>query len=177
MVRVLSLVLLSSYLGGAKPPVAPLDAARHPIHSTLTAISFDPAARLATLRVRAFADDFGAAIARWTHSRPVRPGMQAPAQDSLTFEYLTQMISLERAPGQVIPLEWCGVERTGAVLWFCLRGHLDHGLQGVRVADRMLNDLFADEINIVQMEEGTRHTSAVFTRRDAARVLIAKAAP
>ena len=155
--------------------MAPVDAVRHPIHSTLTEISFDPAARLATVRVRAFADDFGTAIARWTHSRPARPGVKAPAPDSLSFDYLSHALSLESAPDQFATLEWCGVEKTGAVLWLCLRARLDRGLEGVRVADRVLNELFEDEINIVQIQDAGHRTSAVFTRKDAAKVLIAKA--
>jgi hypothetical protein len=170
MVRVLSALLLSLHVMGA----ASSEAARHPIHSTLTEISFDPAARLATVRVRAFADDFGAATARWGRSRP---GQRAAPPDSLSFAYLAHAISLESAPSAFATLEWCGVQRTGEVLWLCLRARLDRGLEGVRVADRLLNDLFDDEINIVQVDDAGRRTSAVFTRMDGAKVLVEKAHP
>jgi hypothetical protein len=165
MVRVLSALVLSLGVADA----APREVARHPIHSTLTEISYDPAARLATVRVRAFADDFGMATARWGRSRP---GQHAVPPDSLSFEYLTRMISLESAPREFAVLEWCGVRQAGAVLWLCLRARLDRGLEGVRVADRVLNDLFDDEINIVQVDNAGRRTSAVFTRKDVPKVLV-----
>lgn len=165
MVRLLSGLLLTASVAGA----APLEAARHPIHSTLAEISFDPAARIATVRVRAFADDFGTAIARW---RRLHPRAHGTRPDSLSLDYLAHAITLESAPGGIAKLEWCGVQQTGAVLWLCLRGQLDRGLEGVRVADRVLNDLFDDEINIVQVETAGRKTSAVFTGRDAGKVLI-----
>lgn len=165
MVRILSVFVVSLALTGAAAPVD----SRHPIHSTLAEISYDASARRATVRVRAFADDFGTATARWGRSRA---GQRAIPADSLSFEYLSHMISLESAPGEFSTLEWCGVERTGAVLWLCLRAKLDRGLAGVRVGDRVLIDLFDDEINIVQMESAGRKASAVFTRNDAGKVLI-----
>ena len=79
---------------------------------------------------------------------------------------------MESAPGAVIVFDRCGVERTGAVIWFCLHANLDAGLKGIRVADRILNDLFDDEINIVQIDDAGHRTSAIFTRNDAAKVLI-----
>lgn len=168
MVRLLSVLLLATSLGVA----APLEAARHPIHSTLAEISFDPAAHVATVRVRAFADDFGTAIARWRRLHPRAPGTPS---DSISLDYMVHAVSLESAPSEFSKLEWCGVEQTGAVLWLCLRGRLDHGLAGVRVADRVLNDLFDDEINIVQVENAGRKTSAIFTPKDVAKVLVERA--
>jgi hypothetical protein len=168
VVRVVGLLAISLALLGA---AAPTDA-RHPIHSTLAEISYDAAARRATVRVRAFADDFGTATERWGRSRPRKT---ATSIDSLSFEYLSHMISLESAPGEFSAFEWCGVEKTGAVLWLCLRAKLDRGLEGVRIGDRVLTDLFDDEINIVQIESAGRKASAVFTRKDAGKVLIERA--
>ena len=68
--------------------------------------------------------------------------------------------------------ERCGVEHTGAVVWLCLRARLERGLTGVRVADRLLNDLFDDEINIVQIDDAGKRASAIYTRKDGAKVLI-----
>jgi hypothetical protein len=167
VVRVLSALVVS--LGAVGTP--PMAAALHPIHSTLTEISFDSVARVATVRVRAFADDWQTATARWSRWHP-RP--RVLSSDSLNVDYLTHMISLESAQGEIASLEWCGIQRTGAVLWLCLRGGLQRGLEGVRVADRVLNDLFDDEINIVQIESAGRRTSAVFTRKDVSKVLIRK---
>lgn len=145
---------------------APAEGARHPIHSTLTEITFDPHAHLATVRVRAFADDFGTATSRWGRARP------HAAADSVAFDYLTHAVSFESAPGTFAAFERCGVERTGAVVWLCLHARLEQGLAGVRVADRLLNDLFDDEINIVQIDYAGKRASAIYTRKDGAKVLI-----
>jgi uncharacterized protein DUF6702 len=147
----------------------PAEGARHPIHSTLTEITFDANARIATVRVRAFADDFGTATSRWGRSRPRAAAANA---DSVAFDYLTHAVSLESVPGTFVAFERCGVERTGAVVWLCLHARLERGLAGVRVADRLLNDLFDDEINIVQVDDAGRHASAIYTRKDGARVLL-----
>jgi hypothetical protein len=166
VVRVLTVGFLSLALIAA----APGEGRRHPIHSTLTEISFDASKRVATVRVRAFADDFGTASTRWGHAHP----RAAASTDSVGYDYLVHALSLESAPSEFVAFEQCGIERTGAVIWFCLRAKLDRGLKGVRVADRVLNDLFNDEINIVQVDDAGHRTSAIFTRNDVAKVLIAQ---
>ena len=165
MVRVAAALAAALVLSAA----VTAEAARHPIHSTLTEITFEPHARLATVRVRAFADDFGTATARWGRTRP---RVAAATADSVAFDYLTHAISLEAAPGTFVAFERCGVEHTGAVVWLCLHARLERGLAGVRVADRLLNDLFDDEINIVQIDDAGKRASAIYTRKDGAKVLI-----
>jgi hypothetical protein len=168
VVRVVSGALLSLSLIAAAPP----EGARHPIHSTLTEITFDAPKRIATVRVRAFADDFGTATSRWGRSHPRAANAASP--DSLGYDYVMHAVSLETTPGRFVAFMPCGIERTGAVIWFCLRTKLDTTLEGVRVADRILNDLFDDEINIVQVDDAGHRTSAIFTRNDVAKILIAK---
>lgn len=165
MVRVAGALAAALLLTAAMPA----EGARHPIHSTLTEITFDSHARLATVRVRAFADDFGTATSRWGRSRP---RAAAATADSTAFDYLTHAVSLESATGTIVAFERCGIERTGAVVWLCLHARLEHGLAGVRVADRLLNDLFDDEINIVQIDDAGQRASAIYTRKDGAKVLI-----
>ena len=142
---------------------------RHPIHSTLTEITYDAPGRQATLRVRAFADDFEAATARWSAGRKMAAGA---GRESTSFAYLAHTISLETAAGAPVRLEWCGVERSGEVLWLCLRGALPGGLIGAHVANRCLTDLYDDEINIVQTEYAGRRSSLLFTKGDGPKVVM-----
>ena len=143
--------------------------ARHAIHSTLTQITYDSGDRSITLRVRAFADDFGSATARWSAVHPAPHGAQS---DWLSVDYLTHAITLENSRGAAMRLDGCGVQRLGDLVWLCLRAPLPEGLGGVRLTNRVLSDLFDDEINIVQTEYSGRRASLLFTNGDGAKVVL-----
>ena len=126
--------------------------ALHPLHTTLTQLSYDVQSRTVVVTIRAFADDFHAA----THG----------VSDSTAFAYAVGGFTLTDGDGRALTLAWCGVRRTGDVLWLCLRAPAPSGLAGLRVRAGLLFELYGDQINIVQAEYGGRHVSLLFSRGD-----------
>jgi uncharacterized protein DUF6702 len=135
--------------------------ALHPLHTTLTDLSFSAADRTVLVSVRAFADDFRAAA--------------GDGSDSAAFAYLRSTFALSDRDGRVLPLVWCGVRRTGDLLWLCLRapapGERGRGLAGVRVRAGLLFDRYRDQINIVQASYDGRRASLLFSLGDSAKAL------
>lgn len=132
----------------------------HPLHTTVTQLAYRPGDRTVEVSVRLFADDLEAALAR----RSGTVELQADA-------YLRSSFRLLDASGAPLRLAWCGVKRTGDLVWLCLWGPAPSDLHGVRVDARMLFDLYADQINIVQASYGGRKESLVFARGDAPKPL------
>src|SRR2546425_211434 len=124
----------------------------HPLHATLPQLSYDAGDRMALITIRAFADDFQAAA----HG----------ASDSAAFAYAAMGFTLTDRDGRGLALAWCGVRRTGDLLWLCLRAPAPGGLAGLRVHARLLFDRYADQINIVQARCGARRVSLLFSRGD-----------
>src|SRR5438093_9650795 len=90
----------------------------HPLHTTLTQLSYAAADRTVVVSVRAFADDFRA--------------VAGDVSDSAAFGYLTTVLTLSDPAGRTLPLAWCGARRTGDLLWLCLHAPA-RGLAGLRV--------------------------------------------
>jgi uncharacterized protein DUF6702 len=135
-------------------------AAHHPLHTTLTELTYRAADRTVQVSVRAFADDFDAAA--------------GGVSDSAASAYLRSVLTLTDRNGRPLPLAWCGLRRTGDLLWLCLSGAAPGGgLGGLRVAVRLLFERYRDQINIVQVSdgEGGRRTSMLFVRGDAEKPL------
>lgn len=124
----------------------------HPLHTTLTQLSYAAADRTVVVSVRAFADDFRA--------------VAGDVSDSAAFGYLTTVLTLSDPAGRTLPLAWCGARRTGDLLWLCLHAPAPRGLAGLRVDARLLFDRFEDQINIVQASYGGRQVSLLFVRGD-----------
>ena len=127
--------------------------ALHPLHTTLTQLTYDAAGSTVEVTVRAFADDFRAAVG-------------SDASDSAAYAYLGKALTLMDRGGRALPLSACGLRRTQDLLWLCLRTPAAGGLAGVRVHARMLLELYEDQINIVQASYDGRKVSLLFSRGD-----------
>jgi hypothetical protein len=62
------------------------------------------------------------------------------------------------------------MRRTGDVVWLTLTAP-GTTLDGLRVSNRVLVELYADQVNIVQATVGARRASLLFTRGDGAKAL------
>jgi hypothetical protein len=141
--------------------------ARHPLHTTLTQLSVRPATRSVEIVMRVFVDDFSAAVAR--HEGGARAAATPPS-DSAAYRYVTGAFALTDRGGRRLPLRWGGTRRTGDVVWLTLTAP-GTTLDGLRVSNRVLVELYADQVNIVQATVGARRASLLFTRGDGAKAL------
>jgi hypothetical protein len=125
----------------------------HPIHTTLTNVTYDRATAQVTATVRAFSADVDQAL---VHRR-----------DTVIADYARAAIVLADQAGKPVPTIWCGSRREGDVVWLCLRAPAPRGASGMTLSDTLLFDVFDDQVNIVM----TEHGSVLFTKGDAPRRL------
>jgi len=131
----------------------------HPIHTTLTVVTFDKTGT--QLMLRAFADDFSASVARYV-------GKPAPKDsvvgDADVMRYVAAHVVLTSAAGSPIPLQSCGVRREGGLYWVCMRAPGMTAGKGNAVLNTMLTELHADQVNIVRVERPDARRTLVFTK-------------
>jgi len=138
--------------------------AAHPLHTTLTQLTYRDADRSVEVMVRGFADDFRAALGK-------------DVTDSAASAYVRSGVTIADRTGRPLPAAWCGLKRTGDVLWLCLRARAPlgarglRGLRGLRLRVALLFDRYADQINIVQASYDGRRAALLFTRGDALKPL------
>ena len=135
----------------------------HPVHSTLAVVVAD--ATGVTIRLRAFADDFSAAVARFA-------GKKAPADSSASTadvaRYAAARFGVTDTKGVSVPLKVCGVERARELYWICLRVESANGAVGLSVRNLILTELHADQVNVVQVKRGETNRTMLFTRESVA---------
>jgi hypothetical protein len=129
--------------------------AAHPLHTTLTQVAYRDSDRTLELSVRAFADDFRAAL-------------KAEVTDSVAAAYLRSTVTVFDRTGRALPLAWCGLRRVGDAFLFCLRASVPppQGPKELRVHVSILFDRYSDQINIVQASVGGRRTALLFLSGD-----------
>lgn len=145
--------------------VAPVPTA-HPLHSTITEISATNGAVRATIRV--FADDFGTAVARSLKGRTVAAGA---AWDAAAVAYVSASFTLTDGAGRTLPLRSCGIRRTADLYWVCVESAAPASLATLSVRNRLLCDVWDDQVNVVQANVAGTRRSLLFTKGDAAKPL------
>ena len=155
--------MLAFWLGfmllGGRP--SPTGSARHPLHTALTEVSYDPAWSQVAIRIRLFADDLAASVS---------PAADAAA-DSAMSRYARGTFALVSPSGRPVALRWEGVERTGDTVVLRLGATLPGGLAQAKVLSAVLWERFSDQINIVRVSNAGRVTTLLFTRGDAAKAV------
>jgi hypothetical protein len=133
----------------------------HPLHTTLTEVRFAPDG--VELVLRAFVDDFAAAVSRGPATSAA--STTTPA-DSATARYLGGTLLVADGAGRHLAWRLSGVRRAGELVWVTLRVPGAGRVGGLRLTNRVLFERYDDQVNIVQaMVAGRRHT-VLFTRRD-----------
>lgn len=145
---------------------APEPAVAHPLHTTMTELSYDPSSRVLEATLRVFADDFSAAV----RGGRVGGSIVIPP-DSAILRYVDARFSLTVRGGGPVAMRWCGLRRDGVVIFLCLRGTVQGPLAGASMRNALLTEVFPDQVNIVQASYDGRRRTLLFTPRDSTKPL------
>ncbi len=165
--RLFRTALAAAVVGATLAAAAPAES--HPLHTSLAELTHDARRGTLQITVRIFADDFAAAVSKQTGRRPAA---DHSVSEAAAFAYMRGAFALSDRRKRPIALVWCGMRRAGDVVLVCLRASVGRSLGGARLDDRLLHDLFDDQINIVKVMAGARQRSLLFTKGDGAKPLL-----
>lgn len=134
----------------------------HPLHTSLAEIVYDPAAKEIRISIRVFVDDLTKASNAYNRSHAVGALSVEPPYGG----YVRASFIVTDRRGRPLPFASCRDQRVGDLMWVCLRAPAPDGPVGLRVTHKVLFDLYADQINIVQASYGGKKVSLLFTRGD-----------
>ncbi len=139
------------------PLLLALVAAAHPLHSSVTTVTWRQETRTLELTIRVFTEDLEQALAR---------------RGGTACGYVAAAMTLRDAAGNAVPLARCAITDQDDVTWIRLSAAVgDSPPSGLRLANTVLFELFADQINVVQARIGGRSRTVVYTRGDGTKSL------
>lgn len=138
----------------------------HPLHSTIAEVSESNGTVRATIRV--FADDFGTAVTRSLRGRTAAVG---PAWDAAAVAYVASAFALTDRAGRPLALRSCGVRRSADMYFVCVETTTPATIASLSVRNRILCDIWDDQVNVVQANVGGSRRSLLFTKGDGAKPL------
>ncbi len=112
------------------------------------------------LAVRLFADDLEEALTKATGKRVAvdKPESLAPAADA----YLRKHLKVTSAAGEAQELTWIGAEVTTTHVWLYCDVALPGGLVGAKFSVTFMHELFADQLNSLQLRDGEFKQNLIF---------------
>ena len=157
--RVLALVLALM--------IAPVRAARaHPLHTAVAELRVAADGTL-YLKVRAFSDDFSAAVSKATRTAVFA---DYRVSDDAVLRYVNNALRVEVA-GRRVALALTAQRRDGDVTWLELRAVGVRTLKGAIVRNVLLMEMHADQVNIVKAQYDGRAFTTLFSRADSLKTL------
>ena len=138
----------------------------HAIHTTLTEIVLTEDGTV-SVRIRTFADDFSAAVAR--HEQ-VAQRKDYVVADGEAARYLDAALKLTDSRGMIVSLTMISQRRTGDVVWLELRAS-KISLSGASIRNAMLFAVHEDQVNIVKASYGHTSYTTLFSSGDGAKKL------
>ena len=147
-------LLLLFPLGGAAP-------AFHAYHSTITELRYNADKKQLELSVKVFTDDFEKAISQGQPGR-VSLAEAGPRPLVLATAYLQRTLQVSTPAGAPLPLQVLGMQAENDGYWFYCKVPLPGPVAGIKLRQAVLLDAFSDEMNIVNVEAGSKKLSALF---------------
>jgi hypothetical protein len=152
---VVAVLLLAAILVNG-PPHA--DAA-HPLHTTMAEVTIDRNRGTLRVVVRVFMDDFGIALGA---------AGKTGSWDERAARYVGRAVSIVDEARRPLAMRDCGTRRQGDLLWLCAEATVPTApASRLSLRDRMLCELFADQVNVVRVTDGAKTRTMLFTRGDA----------
>lgn len=131
----------------------------HPLHTSLAEIVYDAPHRQLQISIRVFADDLTKASDAYARSKPGTKEQRFDAYARASF------VITDRS-GRTIALQSCGDKLVSDLMWLCFKAPAPNGFSGFKVTHRILFDLYQDQINLVQANNGGKKQSLLFVHGD-----------
>ena len=135
--------------------------AAHPLHTTLTTVTWKGDRHELEVAVRTFTQDLVDAVTRVSRS----PAASGSVSDSAACRYAAAALSVRDAAGASLPVARCVTERAAEVTWIRLAIPADRPM-GLRLCNALLFERFADQVNIVQADLAGATRTILFTSGD-----------
>lgn len=143
--RVVAPVVLLLCLAGWRAP--------HPMHLSMTEVVVDTRSARVTATIRLFGTDLAAATGR----------LSTVGHDSIAVRYVLERLRIRDDRARPISMTSCGVTRRADLVWVCTSATVG-ATRSIEMTNRVLLELYEDQVNIVQLRSGERRQSAMYRR-------------
>lgn len=141
----------------------------HKFHATIAQLEYNAKAQSVEAVIRFFTDDFETAISQHA-KREIKfntpQALKDKANNAAVYGYIRERFELKGKNGSAVKLTWVGMEMQAEMIWVYFEGKLPGGLSGAQLRNRVMNELFDDQVNIVNFKYDGKQTGTMFNAQD-----------
>lgn len=149
----------------------------HKFHVSVTQIEYNQKEQSAEITIRVFADDLETALSQHA-KRPIKIDPATANKDKRLGEtviaYLRENFQLKTAAGRPVKLGWVGLEWQTDMFWLYVEGKLASGLEGTQLRNKVFQELFEDQVNIVNSKIDGKQIGLMFDPKDDFKLISAR---
>lgn len=146
----------------------------HKFHATIAQLEYNAKEQSVEAVIRFFADDFETAISQHA-KREIKfntpQALKDKANSDAVFSYVRERFELKGKNGSPVKLTWVGMEVQADMVWVYFEGKLPGGLSGAQLRNRLMQELFDDQVNIVNFKFDGKQTGTMFNLQDGFKVV------
>jgi hypothetical protein len=138
---------------------------RHTYHSSILELRINPQQQQVEIALKVFTDDLENALSK---GRPQHLTLQDPRVMPLADAYLRSHLELalpytsSRQPRLPLTLQFLGMQPEKDAYWLYAKAKLPRAASAVWLRNTVLLDMFSDQMNIVNAENGSAKASELF---------------
>ena len=139
----------------------------HKFHTSFTEANYNAEAGTLEVSLRTFPDDLESAVRRRAAGKPSAP--PAARDRKKEFEervaaYVAETFRVRTPGGDPVKISWVGMDAGVDSAWLYFEVQLPAGTESLGLSNRLLFDLFDDQINLVNLKTKDRRTALRFER-------------
>ncbi|MDX2041916.1 MAG: DUF6702 family protein [Acidobacteriota bacterium] len=147
----------------------------HKVHVSVSQLEYNQKAQSVEIVLRVYADDFENALSQHA-KRQVKLDPATINKDKRIAEtvmaYLRESFQLKDKAGRSVRLNWVGMEWQVDMFWLYVEGKMtatppnSNALAGAQLKNKVFNELFDDQVNIVNAKIQNKQFGLMFESKD-----------
>lgn len=148
---------LSCFAGADYPSIF-----AHKFYTSIAHAEYNSETKSLEVSTRIFPDDLELALTKRSGKVVTLDGTKDVA--ALALGYLQETFELKDAAGHIQKLSWVGMDAKVDVVWVYFEIKLPAAPERMLLRDRLLCELFPEQVNVVQLINGERKNELIFKR-------------
>lgn len=136
----------------------------HKFHTSFTEANYNAEAGTLEVTLRTFPDDLEAAVRRRAPATPPAAGDRKKEFEERVAAYVAETFRVRTTSGDPVKISWVGMDAGADSAWLYFEAPLPAGTESVGLSNRLLFDLFDDQINLVNLKTKEKRVALRFER-------------
>jgi hypothetical protein len=140
----------------------------HPIHISRTEINHDEKSQSLQLTIHIYIDDLEDDIVKSGRKKPkLLSNNELANADQILVEYLKEKLVISNSLGKILAFSWVGKEKSDDALALLCYLEIEgvRSVEGLKIKNDVLFNLYDDQINIIETSVSNRQKSTFYIKK------------